>query len=456
MSNLKEKVSIYRKIRKTVWEEATMPVNNSATERSVNQELFKTFLLDLCERCNLNNHIGTNEDAAMIMWHKMWTVIRYAGIKSSTATREIKDIEHMFDDYRMFLSPEWDVECHGDNLISAGQQVLDFKHRNGAYAGCQTVAKLPKIKRTVGLARALADFMDSKSPDTPVIEFLTSGLADDDVWSILDNLQKINYRAKITGTHLMMDMGFHIIKPDIVISSLFLSLGWTHEVIPTLPADLTYEDLKGKGKYGGKYTYTKPNMFKPVIELARRIVTEINCEELKEDIGWVSNNSIREFDFFMVKYGQKPEPNRGIVRTLFSIESVATPPKVPCSSLAPKNIASYQSQTETPTPEKATRTKSYQIYALTSDNPKRVFLSTHVKFAGKTVDFLRVDMKTWKRSETLQAQINKLSYAPDLYIGMNYSVANQDKFQSVIQKYKKLGYTILGKPRLKKKNKILD
>jgi len=38
---------------------------------------------------------------------------------------------------------------------------------------------------------------------------------------------------------------------------------------------------------------------------------------MKRDIGPVTNNPIREFDVFLVKFGQKLEHEFGIVRTLF-------------------------------------------------------------------------------------------------------------------------------------------
>ena len=59
-------------------------------------------------------------------------------------------------------------------------------------------------------------------------------------------------------------------------------------------------------------------MYKPIIKLAKQIVAELNKVDLKNDIGWVSNNPLREFDLFMVKYGQKSEREFGIVKQLFS------------------------------------------------------------------------------------------------------------------------------------------
>ena len=112
-------------------------------------------------------------------------------------------------------------------------------------------------------------------------------------------------------------MGFEVIKPDIVITRLFLAWGWLHLVVPRLPPDLSADDLKGKGKYGSRFMYMKPVLYKPVIDLARAIVKATSRNDLIADIGWATDNPLREFDMFVVKYGQKPEEDFGVVRTLY-------------------------------------------------------------------------------------------------------------------------------------------
>jgi hypothetical protein len=76
-------------------------------------------------------------------------------------------------------------------------------------------------------------------------------------------------------------------------------------------------DLEGKGKYGSQYLYTKPVIYKPVIDLAQRVVAQLDSTELIVDIGWATNNPIREFDIFLVKAGQLPEKEWGIERRLY-------------------------------------------------------------------------------------------------------------------------------------------
>jgi len=72
----------------------------------------------------------------------------------------------------------------------------------------------------------------------------------------------------------------------------------------------------GNGQYGSRYVYTKPAMYRPIIDLARRIVADLNEEKLKAGVGWITGDALREFDLFVVKAGQEPEEEFGIERTL--------------------------------------------------------------------------------------------------------------------------------------------
>ncbi len=80
--------------------------------------------------------------------------------------------------------------------------------------------------------------------------------------------------------------------------------------------DLTLADLEGQGQYRGRYHYTHPRVYRPIIDLSREIVAGLNPNDLRNDIGWVTGNPLREFDFFLVKSGQMPEPQAGLERRL--------------------------------------------------------------------------------------------------------------------------------------------
>jgi len=318
-SDVRELSKVYRKIRKDVYEEATRPLSNDPDMHRQNKEKLRQSIDRICSNADLKKYAGTDKSVAKASWHHLWTKIRYAGIRAKTATNEIADIEPIFDDYERFCDKGWDIEAQGQKLIRAGSQVHDFLNRTGDFKNKQTIGNIPKLVKIVSLARHFTEFLSKKEANVPVLHFVTGGCCIDDIWSIHKHLMEIGYRGDLTALHFMMDIGFQVIKPDIVISKIFLDLGWLHKINRELPNDLTFSDLQGKGKYGQRYVYTKENMYKPTIELARQIVSSTSQEDLRDDIGWVTKNPIREFDIFLVKYGQKPEREFGIERTLYDL-----------------------------------------------------------------------------------------------------------------------------------------
>jgi hypothetical protein len=316
-NDLQEMSETYRKTRIDVYEQATRPFTNDPDTHKKNRETLKKSVEKLCEDADLKKYRGTDRDTATAVWHHLWTKNRYAGISSQMATREIADIESIFDDYEIFSSEDWNIEASGPKVITCGKQVRDFLSRSGAFSDKQTIGNAQKLVKIVSLARLLIDFLKNKSADTPVLDFIRNGYSDDDVWAIHRRLIEMGYRGDLTALHFMMDLGFQVIKPDIVISKIFLTRGWLRKKVPELPNDLSLENLQGKGKYGHRFRYTSEKMYKPIIDLAREIVSRTRQKDLQEDIGWVTGNPFREFDIFLVKYGQRPEEESGIERTLY-------------------------------------------------------------------------------------------------------------------------------------------
>ena len=309
-------VEKYRRTRMAVYEEATKPYYGGRQEHEESKIKLKNHIVRLCEDSNLDLYRGSGKQTAMSVWHHFWTKNRYAGIRAQIAATEILDVQTIFDDYDIFSRPSWDFTSSGHKLISAGKDVNDFLNRQGVFYGKQTIGNLPKLRKIVGVARKLKAYVD-KDKEAPILNFITNGFEETDVWRIHQHLLDIGYTSDLTALHFMMDLGFDVIKPDIVIAKLFLTWGWLHEIIPELPSDLTLDDLQGKGNYGARFKYTHPKMYKPVINLASDIVSQIDQDALRSDIDWVTNNPLREFDIFTVKYGQQPEKEWGISRTLF-------------------------------------------------------------------------------------------------------------------------------------------
>ena len=321
--DVREMSEIYRKTRRAVYEEATRPLSNNLDIHRQNRERLTESVVKLCNDADLKKYSGTGKSSATAIWHHLWTKNRYAGIRSQIATTEISDIESLFDDYERFFEADWDIEASGHNVIKGGRQVHDFLNRTGDFANKKTIGNIPKLVKIVSVARRLAKFLGDKNPDAPVLDFIKNGYNDEDIWGIHKHLMEIGYRSDLTVLHFMMDIGFQVIKPDIVISKIFLDWGWLHKKIPELPKDLSFKDLQGKGKYRQSFIYTTEKMYKPIIDLARKIVSKTKQEDLEKDIGWVTCNPIREFDIFLVKYGQKPEKEFGIERTLYDVAALS-------------------------------------------------------------------------------------------------------------------------------------
>ncbi|MDQ3332391.1 MAG: hypothetical protein M3552_17370 [Planctomycetota bacterium] len=322
----------YREVRRAVFQLSTEPTPANPEIHRYNQQKFRERVVTLCDRADLSRYNGTGEQDAARLWHMIWTRNRYAGIKAQIATKEIEDIGDAFDDYRRFSDPSWDIDSCGYRIERAGTAVHDFLNRDGYFKGRQTVGNIPKLKTIVLLARRLAVFMRDKAPDRPVLDFITGGHNVADVWAIHRHLLDIGYTADLTALHLMMDLGFQVVKPDIVLTRLLLEWGWLHQIDPDLPADLTRVDLDGKGKYRSCYQYTKPTMYRTAINVAQRVAEATSQKNLRDDLGWVTRNALRELDIFVVKAGQQPETAFGIQRTLYPGSPVRAVGDQSCSS----------------------------------------------------------------------------------------------------------------------------
>ena len=307
----------YREIRRQVFEQATMPAEVNSQRHSENKARFRAAAEQLSNNASLDHWASNSSEAKTGLWNHLWIKNRYAGIRAQIATNEIAQIKHLFDDYSWFSDPRWDLRSKGFQVISAGEFARNFLDRTGPFTNLQTIGNVPKLKKIISIAR-LYDQYFSQHPQAPAIEFLNHSIELEDVWAIHAGLMDIDYKGDLTALHFMMDAGFQVIKPDVVISRLLLDWGWLRYAKPDLPNDLTRDDLLGKGKYGTRYMYMKPLIYKPIIDLAREIVSGIDPQSLIDDIGWVTSNPMREFDIFIVKSGQLPEKEFGIERRLYS------------------------------------------------------------------------------------------------------------------------------------------
>lgn len=304
-------VSSYRKIRIAVHDRATEPVQPDVGAHARNQELLKEKMLQTCTEASLDRYRDPGH-----LWEKMWRVIRYAGFKASIASVEISHLAPHFDDFNRFIGAEWDPpegSAYKEFLSPQSQRFPERRVRNRH-----------KLRKTVNVARLLAAHCQKHvGAEQDAMRFIT-GDADRAVWrTIHARLLDLGYTADLTALHLMMDTGFHVVKPDIVLTRLMLAWGWLHASVgaeghPPLPTNMTLRDIQTKSGL----QYTRSNMYSRVIDLAVRIAARLDKlkSELEGDIGWVSDNSLRELDLFIVKYGQEPDSTWGVARNLAASE----------------------------------------------------------------------------------------------------------------------------------------
>jgi hypothetical protein len=321
---LAEMVSKYRDVRRRVWKDSTRHEDTSAPAHAANQRSLRGEISRICDSARLERFAGTDEAAANLLWHEMWTKIRYAGFKAQIARDEIDSLQMApgsFDDFRMFTSSDWDIGgTPGGWKVdpsASGPMAAACLEKTGVYADRHVVANAPKLKKTVAVARALVAFLERKEPVASVSDFVTGG--DRDPWLVLAHLESTGYTGALTRLHLLMDIGFPFVKPDIVLTSLFLKWGWLHQANHTLPP-LRKIDLLGKGEFGSRYSYMQPRMFELAIQVARLVAAEAKADDLRNDIGWCTENPLRELDLFLVKAGQEPERQFGIVTQIESLD----------------------------------------------------------------------------------------------------------------------------------------
>lgn len=286
----------YELIRQEVWNKATLPLDGNADEQKRNQDLFKTKLISLSQPIDY-----LSPDS---FFQAYWEHHRWAGIKAQTGTLDVAIHNELgfFNDYKALCSTAWDYpkKVKWDSLQDWGANAQAYLTKEKSSNRGTYVANPHKLKKTIAVARAISRAVKIHGEQ----EFLRGILSKDfyEQKCIKSWVKQLNQLAggdsSITYLHLFMDLQFPTIKPDIVVTDIFYRLGWISDVIPEL--NLTRKDI-------GKI-YRQPKIYWRVIQ--------VGIELARQFPPIIADNAIREVDFFIVKYGQEPEPSVGVVRNL--------------------------------------------------------------------------------------------------------------------------------------------
>lgn len=278
--------NVFDRIRAAVFTEATRPDPYDSHGHARNKAAFALKLEELCNAAHLQTAMTADQ-----LWHHVWRKIRYAGFRAAFVTGEIKRLAPFFDDYRTLTGPEWYFDPGG---TAHGAAVQEFLDKTGRFAGISYNKLDRKLKKILKAAEAFQAF----PPGTPALVALFGDgydePGDDALWRAHERLAALV--GDTTALHIMMDIGFDCVKPDIWLVRLMCRLGWIEN---TLPAASSEADISKK--------YQQLAIARAVITQARKLAAAMHA--------WHQQSPLRELDFVMVKYGQNPG-EFGIVRSL--------------------------------------------------------------------------------------------------------------------------------------------
>jgi hypothetical protein len=285
-----EMAAVFERIRAAVFQEATRPAPYDAKQHSRNQANFAKMVEDLCRKARLRADITTDD-----LWRHVWEKIRYAGFKAEYVNQEITRLTPFFNDFRVLEGPEWHFD---PERIAHGPAVREFLNKNGRFTGISYSKLAPKLRKILSVAARFQAFPPDVQPLAALLGDDYADPSDAALWRAHERLAELV--GYTTALHVMMDIGFNCVKPDIWLVRLMCRLGWIEDV---LPADSTGSFIRKN--------YQRPRIAIAVITCARQIARVMNA--------WHRDAPLREFDIIMVTYGQKVtdgQTNDGITRSL--------------------------------------------------------------------------------------------------------------------------------------------
>jgi hypothetical protein len=248
--------AVFERIRAAVFQEATRPSPDDAEQHAENQAKLTEKLAAVCKRA----HLRADMTADDLWWH-VWTKIRFAGFKAAYVTLEIPRLTPFFNDFRVLTGPEW---CFDPTGKAHGKAVREFLDKTGRFAGIEFVKLAPKLRKILTAAARFQSF----PPSAPALAALFGDdydePGDEALWRAHDRLRRLV--GYTTALHVMMDIGFNCVKPDIWMVRLMCLLGWIEDTLPAASPETVI-----------KKNYQKPRIALAVITRARQIAEAMHA-----------------------------------------------------------------------------------------------------------------------------------------------------------------------------------
>jgi hypothetical protein len=286
-----EMATVFERIRAAVVQEATRPFSPyDAQQHAKNQASFAKMVEDICKDAHFRPDMTADD-----LWGHIWQKIRYAGFKAEYVNEEIKQLTPFFRDFRALSGAEWVFD---PQKIAHGKAVREFLNKNGRFAGVRYSKLAPKLRKILTCAGIFQSFPSGVRPLTALLGEDYADPSDEALWRTHKRLAELV--GYTTALHVMMDIGFNCVKPDIWLVRLMCRLGWIEDALPAASTDAFI-----------KKNYQTPRVAVAVIKCARKIAQAMDA--------WYPDAALREFDIVMVTYGQKVtqgQTNDGITRSL--------------------------------------------------------------------------------------------------------------------------------------------
>lgn len=298
MASAEEMGAVFECIRADVLQEATRPVPYDAGEHAANQARFKEHLARECAKSRFRGDRTADE-----LWQEVWEKVRFAGFRAAFVECEIERLRPFFLDFRQLVGPQWHFDPDG---IAHGELVRDFLRREGPFAAIGSYNTRDLKLRTILKA---AEKFRSFAGIHPLAELFGEGYdqpGDETLWKAHGHLETLV--GFTTALHIMTSLGFPCVKPDIWLVRLMCRFGWIENVLAWDSGEI---EIRKK--------YQTREVAESVIRSARKAAGAIQA--------WHPATPLREFDLVMVKYGQDPDREWGIVRSLWQdMPRVVAPP----------------------------------------------------------------------------------------------------------------------------------
>jgi hypothetical protein len=299
VSSVQERLRVYKELRRLLIEQGTAVANDDHQSR-INKNRFQEQLKFACESA----HLDLDLEASRV-WRILWAIPRYAYARADyVSQQDVPSLQSIPDlsSWELMASPAWLVEGDYRHAVPNGEKARLFC--KGAY-NTPTRSYNRAAHRLLRLTKTAQFLLSHASIGMPPLRAMFPKY-DGSAQSVIEVHRKLaTILGKLTALHVMMELGFPVVKPDRWLTRIVISLGWLEPLF-----------LRNMTRAAIDRIYGSPKCFWAAINMAAELAHALETEALY-------GNALREIDLVLVKYGQDPEVGWGLVRRMEDVAPAA-------------------------------------------------------------------------------------------------------------------------------------